>query len=298
VRAGDARAAESGGEPLLEFREVSKRYGEFLLDRVSFSLPRGYICGLVGPNGAGKTTIVKLLLNLVDRDAGRIEVAGLDPAEHETAVKARIGFVHEVPTFYEHLSLEAIGDIVGSFYTAWDEALFASLLVEFDLPPRVRFGTLSRGMRTKGALALALAHRAELLVLDEPTAGLDPVFRRALLERLAGYVSDGRASVLLSTHITSDLERIADFVTYVRAGRVVLSATRDELAERWAIVRGGPALLEGEARALLSGWERAPHGVTALTFDAPGLRRRLAGHEGVVERATLEDIMFYTGRSC
>jgi ABC-2 type transport system ATP-binding protein len=298
VTAGEVRAAESGAEPLLEFREVSKRYGEFLLDRVSFSLPRGYICGLIGPNGAGKTTIVKLLLNLVHRDGGRIELAGLDPAEHETAVKARIGFVHEVPTFYEHLSLEAIGAIVGSFYPAWDQALFASLLAAFDLPPRVRFGALSRGMRTKGALALALAHRAELLVLDEPTAGLDPVFRRALLERLAGYVSDGRASVLISTHITSDLERIADFVTYVRAGRLVLSATRDELAERWAIVRGGPALLEGEARALLSGWERAPHGVTGLTFDAPGLRRRLAGHEVVVERATLEDIMFYTGRSC
>ena len=298
MTAGDVRAVDTGAEPLLEFREVSKRYGAFLLDRVSFTVPRGYVCGLIGPNGAGKTTIVNLLLNLVHRDAGRIEVAGQDPAEHEIAVKGRIGFVHEVPSYYEHLSLKAIGRIVGSFYPAWDDALFASLLMEFDLPPRARFGTLSRGMRTKGALALALAHRAELLVLDEPTAGLDPVFRRALLERLAAYVSDGRASVLISTHITSDLERLADFVTHVRAGRVMLSATRDELAERWAIVRGGPALLEGEARALLSGWERTPHGVTGLTFDAPALRRRLVGHDVVVERATLEDIMFYTERSC
>jgi len=298
VRADAVRAEDTGAEPLLEFREVSKRYEGFALDGVSFSVPRGFICGLIGPNGAGKTTIVKLLLNLVHRDAGRIELAGLDPAEHETAVKARIGFVHEVPSYYEHLSLKAIGRIVGSFYPAWDGALFAALLTDFDLPPRARFGTLSRGMRTKGALALALAHRAELLVLDEPTAGLDPVFRRALLERLAGYVSDGRASVLISTHITSDLERIADFVTYVRAGRVVLSATRDELAERWAIVRGGPALLEGDARALMSGWERAPHGVTGLTFDAPALRSRLGGRDVVLERATLEDIMFYTGRSC
>jgi ABC-2 type transport system ATP-binding protein len=124
------------------------------------------------------------------------------------------------------------------------------------------------------------------------------VFRRALIERLAGYVSDGRSSVLLSTHITSDLERVADFVTYVRAGRVAVSATREDLAERWAIVRGGPALLEEEARALLSGWERTPHGVTGLTFDAPALRRRFAGHQVVVEPATLEDIMVYTGRSC
>jgi len=285
-------------EPLLEFQDVSKRYESFALDGVSFSLPRGYIGGLIGPNGAGKTTIVKLLLNLVSRDAGRIGVAGLDPVGDEVAVKRRIGFVHEVPSYYEHLSLDAIGRMIGRFYPAWDGALFASLLSEFDLPPRPRFGSLSRGMRTKGALALALAHRAELLVLDEPTAGLDPVFRRALLERLAAYVSDGRASVLLSTHITSDLERMADFITYVRAGRVVLSATRDELAERWAVVRGGLALLDEGTRGMLAGYESGPHGVIGLTADAPALRRRLAGQAFVIERATLEDIMFYTGRSC
>ena len=285
-------------KPLLEFRNVSKRYEGFALDGVSFSLPRGHIGGLIGPNGAGKTTIVKLLLNLVSRDGGRIEVAGQDPAEDEVAVKRRIGFVHEVPSYYEHLSLNAIGRLIARFYPEWDGPLFASLLREFDVPPRPRFGSLSRGMRTKGALALALAHRAELLVLDEPTAGLDPVFRRALLERLAAYVSDGRASVLLSTHITSDLERMADFITYVRAGRVVLSATRDELAERWATVRGGSVLLEEGIRSMLSGYESGPHGVTGLTADAPALRRRLAGQAVVIERATLEDIMFYTGRSC
>jgi ABC-2 type transport system ATP-binding protein len=295
----ESAAAQDGmDEPLVEFRDVSKRYEGFALDRVSFVLPRGYIGGLIGPNGAGKTTIVKLLLNLVRRDGGRIAVAGLDPAEDEVAVKRRIGFVHEVPSYYEHLSLDAIGRVVGRFYPAWDAALFASLLNEFDLPAHARFGSLSRGMRTKGALALALAHRAELLVLDEPTAGLDPVFRRALLERLAAYVAEGRASVLISTHVTSDLERLADFITYVRAGRVVLSATRDELAERWAVVRGGSALLDADTRDLLAGYERGPHGVTGLTSDAPALRRRLAGRQAVVERATLEDIMFYMGRSC
>jgi len=206
--------------------------------------------------------------------------------------------VHEVPSYYEHLSLNAIGRMIARFYPEWDGPLFASLLREFDVPPRPRFGSLSRGMRTKGALALALAHRAELLVLDEPTAGLDPVFRRALLERLAAYVADGHASVLISTHITSDLERLADFITYVRAGRVVFSAARDELAERWATVRGGSVLLEEGTRSMLAGYESGPHGVTGLTADAPALRRRLAGEAVVIERATLEDIMFYMGRSC
>ena len=286
------------GEPLLEFRSVSKRYPGFALEDLSFSLPRGCIGGLIGPNGAGKTTIVKLLLNLVRRDGGWITVAGRDPAEDEVAVKQRIGFVHEVPSYYEHLSLDAIGRVVGRFYGGWDGVLFSSLLREFDLPARSRFGSLSRGMRTKGALALALAHHADLLVLDEPTAGLDPVFRRALLERLAAYVAEGRASVLISTHVTSDLERLADYITYVRGGRVVLAATRDELAERWAIVRGGPALLGEGTRALLAGSETGPHGVTGLTSDAPALRRRLAGCDVVFERATLEDIMLYMGRSC
>ena len=285
-------------EPLLAFRNVSKHYPGFALDNVSFSLPRGYIGGLIGPNGAGKTTIVKLLLNLVHRDSGEIGVAGMDPARQEVAVKQRLGFVHEVPSYYDHLSLDAIGAIVGRFYPAWDAARYASLLRAFDLPARQRFGFLSRGMRTKGALALALAHRAELLVLDEPTAGLDPVFRRSLIEQLAEYVSDGRASVLLSTHITSDLERIADFITFVRAGRLVLSATRDELARRWAIVRGGPELLHGETKTLLAGYESGPHGVAALTPDAPAVRRALARQAVVVEPATLEDIMYYAGRSC
>jgi ABC-2 type transport system ATP-binding protein len=286
------------GGPLLAFRNVSKQYAGFTLDNVSFSLPRGYIGGLIGPNGAGKTTIVKLLLNLVHRDSGEIDVAGMDPARQEVAVKQRIGFVHEAPSYYDHLSLDAIGAFVGRFYPTWDAARYASLLRAFDLPSRQRFGLLSRGMRTKGALALALAHRAELLVLDEPTAGLDPVFRRSLIEQLAEYVSDGRASVLLSTHITSDLERIADFITFVRAGRLVLSATRDELARQWAIVRGGPELLHDETRKLLAGYESGPHGVAALTPDAPALRRKLARQSVLVEPATLEDIMYYAGRSC
>jgi len=251
VTADAVRAEDMGVEPLLEFRHVSKRYEGFVLDDVSFSVPRGFICGLIGPNGAGKTTIVKLLLNLVRCDGGRIEVAGLDSAEHEVAVKRRIGFVHEVPSYYEHLSLEAIGGSSGTSNPDWDGALFVSLLKEFDLPKRP--GTVpSRGHAHEVRAGAGPGPPRGTPRARRATAGLDPVFRRALLERLAGYVSDGRASVLLSTHITSDLERIADFVTYVRAGRVMLSASRDELAERWAVVRGGPALLDGESRALLS----------------------------------------------
>jgi ABC-2 type transport system ATP-binding protein len=145
---------------------------------------------------------------------------------------------------------------------------------------------------------LALSHHAELLVLDEPTAGLDPIFRRSLLERLAAYVGDGRASVMFSTHITSDLDRTADYITFIRDGRLVFSSTREEVFDRWFVVRGDPRVLDDSIRQALAGVEVGPHAFTGLTSDAAGVRRQLAGREAVIEAATLEDIMYYTGRSC
>jgi len=284
--------------PILELRGVTKHYPGFSLRDVSFSLPRGYVCGLIGPNGAGKTTIVKMILGLVRPEGGALRVCGDDPVTAERAVKERIGFVHEVPGYYDHLRVGAIASIVRPFYSRWDQPLFEALVREFEVPTGKWFGSLSRGTRTKAALALALAHHADLLVLDEPTAGLDPVFRRSLLERLAAYVADGQASVLFSTHITSDLERTADYLTFIRDGRLVFSATREEVFDRWFVVRGDPRVLDDSIRQSLAGVEVGPHAFTGLTSDAAGVRRQLAGREAVVETATLEDIMYYAGRSC
>jgi ABC-2 type transport system ATP-binding protein len=284
--------------PILELRGVSKHYPGFSLREVSFSLPRGHVCGLIGPNGAGKTTIVKMILGLVRPEGGALRVCGDDPVTAERAVKDRIGFVHEVPAYYDHLRVGAIASIVRPFYSRWDQPLFEALVREFEVPTGKWFGSLSRGTRTKAALALALAHHADLLVLDEPTAGLDPVFRRSLLERLAAYVADGQASVLFSTHITSDLERTADYLTFIRDGRLVFSATREEVFDRWFVVRGDPRVLDDSIRQSLAGVEVGPHAFTGLTSDAAGVRRQLAGREAVVEAATLEDIMYYAGRSC
>ena len=285
-------------EPVLELRGVTKHYRDFSLRDVSFSLPRGYVCGLIGPNGAGKTTIVKMILGLVRPVEGALRVFGEDPVLAEAAVKDRIGFVHEVPSFYDHLDLRALASIVRPFYSRWDQPLFERLVREFDVPAGKRFGSLSRGTRTKAALALALAHHAELLVLDEPTAGLDPVFRRSLLERLAAYVEDGRASVLFSTHVTGDLERMADYITFIRDGRLVFSSTREDVFGRWVIVRGDPRALNDSDRKRFAGVEVGPHAFTGLTDDAAAARQGFAGREVVVEAATLEDIMYYTGRPC
>jgi len=283
---------------VLELRGVGKRYEGFALEDISLTLPPGVIMGLIGPNGAGKSTIIKLILNLVHRDTGDLRAFGADVARDEAAVKARIGFVHEVPAYYPHMTIAGLGALVAQFYPTWDAARFTQLLREFDLPPRKRFGRLSRGMRTKVALALALSHHAELLVLDEPTSGLDPVFRRELLERLSAYIGEEGASVLFSTHITADLERAADHITFVQGGRLVFSSTRDDVIEGWALVKGPIALLDDDVRAWLKGVEVGPLGFVGVSDDIGAARRRFSGREVVIERPSLEDIMCYTRRVC
>jgi ABC-2 type transport system ATP-binding protein len=188
-----------------------------------------------------------------------------------------------------------VAKTVAPFYRDWDEGLFLRLIREFDLPPRKRFAKLSRGMKMKFALATALSHKADLLILDEPTSGLDPVFRRDLLSRLSAFIQDAGKSVLFSTHITADLERIADFITFIRDGEVVFSAPKDDILGAWAVVKGGPEILAEEYRPLFKAVRRREFVVQALTADAADARRRL-GPGAVVERATLEDIMFYMSK--
>ncbi len=285
-------------EPIVELSGVTRAYDGFMLRDVSFTLPRGYIMGLIGPNGAGKTTLIKMMLGLVRRDGGEMRVLGTDPATDSAGVRARIGFVHEAAAYAEHLRVGTIAGMVRRFYPAWDQSVFDRLRQDFALSLDTRVGKLSRGMRTKLGLALALSHRPELLLLDEPTSGLDPLARRDLLERLAAFIADGRTSVLFSTHITTDLERVSDFITFIQSGRLVFSATRDDVMERWGVVRAAPGLLDAEAGRFFKGFERGPHACTGLTDDIGAARRRFAGMDVVVERASLEDIMFYTERSC
>jgi ABC-2 type transport system ATP-binding protein len=281
-------------EAVLELAGVGKSWGTFALRDVSFRVPPGYITGLVGPNGAGKTTLVRIVLDLVRADAGRIRIFDRDHRAHGAALRSRIGFVHDRPTCYEQLPVQQLGPLVGSFYATWDENTFQGLIREFELPPRRKVSALSRGMRVKLGLALALSHQAELLVLDEPTTGLDPVFRRELLERLSGLISDGRTSVLLSTQILSDLERIADFVIFLRRGEVLYEGVKDDLVDRWAVVRGGPDIAAELEEVAVRGLRETKMGIEALIEDIEVARRRF-GERAVVERATLDDVFLLLG---
>jgi ABC-2 type transport system ATP-binding protein len=277
-------------EHALQVHGLRKSFEGFQLRDVSFKLPKGHVMGLVGPNGAGKTTVVKLIMNLITPEAGEIKILGLDHRKQEAEAKAQIGFVYDVMPFYADVSLLNTKKAIAPFYEKWNEALFSDLAATFELPLKKAVKKLSQGMRTKFALALALSHEAELLILDEPTTGLDPVFRRELLHGLSGLLQDEGKSVLFSTHITSDLERIADYVAFIRDGSIRLTETREELREVWGIIRGDESEISALAPELWRGARRHSHGIDVLTSDADVARRAL-GDSVVVERASFEDIV-------
>jgi ABC-2 type transport system ATP-binding protein len=283
-------------ETAIRVTDLRKHYKGFALKDVSFALPRGFVMGLVGPNGAGKTTIIKLIMNLIRPDGGRIEIFGLDHRAHEAEVKSRIGWVYDVPPFYDDVSLQDTKRSVALFYEKWNEALFGEMVSQFQLPMKKKVKKLSNGMRTKFALALALSHDADLLVLDEPTTGLDPVFRRELLHGLSGLLQDESKSILFSTHITTDLERIADYVTFLRDGEVTLTASREELLEKWGVVRGDEETIAPLDPATRHGIRRHAHGVDVLTSDSAAARAT-CGERVIVDPASFEDIVVLLDRT-
>lgn len=281
-------------DDLLVVERIRKAWDVLALDDVSFRLPPGHIMGIAGPNGSGKTTLIRLILGHIRPDGGAIRVFGEDPEVSGPAIRSRIGFVLDRPISYEHLSVARLGKVVADFYSGWDELEFQRLLDEFELPHRRRASALSRGMRVKLGLALALAHNAELLVLDEPTTGLDPVFRRELLARLSAIIADGRTSVLFSTQILTDLERVADFAVFLRNGRVLFSGPKDDLLDRWAIVRGGPELAAVAGADGVRGIRRSRMGFDVL-FDDPVAAKLHCDGPAVVERPTLDDVFLLLG---
>jgi ABC-2 type transport system ATP-binding protein len=282
-------------ENVLEVKSLRKNYKGFSLKDLSFAIPKGYVTGLIGPNGAGKTTIIKLIMNLIRKDGGSIQVFGMDNLEHEIEIKSRIGFVYDTHYFYEDMSLNAIKSAIGPFYSTWDEKTYASLIERFELPSRKKFKSLSKGMKMKFAIALALSHDADFIIMDEATLGLDPVFRREFLEMLSQIIQDENKSVLFSTHITSDLERIADYIVFAQDGSIIFSTSKDELLENWGMVRAREDFRHPENATIFKGFRRREHVFEGLTCDVSAARRTL-GSDSVIDKASLEDIMFFISK--
>ncbi|MCD4651816.1 MAG: ABC transporter ATP-binding protein [Candidatus Cloacimonetes bacterium] len=277
---------------IVQLENVAKHYPAFSLKSINFNLAQGYLTGLVGPNGAGKTTLIKLLMSLLLPDSGEVCLFGKTYSNAEKQIKERIGFVYETPHFYDEFNLDTIAGIIAPFYSQWDKIIYKKLQQDFDLNPKAKFGKLSKGERTKFALNVALCHHAELLVLDEPTAGLDPVFRRELLEYFGGLISEGDTTILIATHITSDLDRTADYVTMISGGEIVLSSEKDRLLEDYKIIKGGVEL--EKYKNYFIGYRQNEFGIEALVNGASSIIEIGVDNDVVLEKPTLEDILFYT----
>lgn len=276
----------------LEISNLSKSYKGFHLNNVSFNLPTGYIMGLIGPNGAGKTTIIKSIMNLVMKQQGEIKVFGLDHQEAEVEIKKRIGFVYDTPGFYSHLNLKRLKSVIAPFYEKWDDTVFDDLVYRFGLPLDKSIKQFSRGMSMKASIAIALSHHADFIIMDEPTSGLDPVVRREMLDLLRDIMQDENKSILFSSHVTTDIEQAADYITYVNRGEVVFSKTKDEVNENYALVKGGNDLLDADTRKSMVSVRKGDFGFEGLTDDLDKARK-LFGDQAIYDKASLEDIMFF-----
>lgn len=277
---------------IFELSGVSKHFSGFSLEDVSFSLPHGFIMGFIGQNGAGKTTTIKLMLNMLNRDGGDIRIFGQDNITYEQEIKERIGVVLDQPFYVEDWTLRDVEAAVSPFYTKWDAAAYRLQLREFALDPKKKVKELSRGMKVKLMIAVALSHQADLLILDEPTSGLDAVARNELMEILSAFIADENKGVLFSTHITSDLEKIADYITFIRDGRILSSSTKDALLERYRIVRGGLGVLNSVQQREIIGYRE--HGVG---FDGliESNKLRLLPASVMTEKSNLDEIVVRFG---
>ncbi|MCY6370884.1 ABC transporter ATP-binding protein [Clostridium ganghwense] len=282
-------------ENILEVKNLRKEYNDFTLNNISFSLEKGFIMGFIGPNGAGKSTTIKLIMNLIHKNHGEIKVFGLDNIEHEKEIKNRIGFVYDENYYYEELSLEKMKKIIAPFYTKWDDKVFNKYMKQFDLNPKKKIKELSKGMKMKFSLAIALSHNAELIIMDEPTSGLDPVFRREILDILYSLIQDENKSVFFSTHITTDLEKIADYITFINKGKIIFSEPKDDIMESYGIVKGGLDILNSSTKKEFISIRENSFGFEALTNNVERIKR-LFKNEVLIEKPSLEDIMVYSVR--
>ncbi|ASA21697.1 ABC transporter ATP-binding protein [Paenibacillus donghaensis] len=278
---------------VIEISQVSKTYNRFAIKELDFTIRKGFITGLIGPNGAGKTTLIKMIMGMVYPDQGSIRIFGEENLLHAASIKDRIGYVSDENYYYEHLTVKQMKKITAPFYSQWNEELCQRYLDHFKLPEDKKIKELSKGMKMKFALAIALSHGAELLIMDEPTAGLDPVFRRELLDLLSEHIQDENKSILFSTHNTTDLGRIADYIVFVNDGKLVFDEMKDVLPEKYMLVKGGKELLDRDVRAWFTGLRETAHGFEGLVSN------RAEGEKyfksiAICETPTLEEIMYFT----
>ena len=274
-------------ENALEIRNLTKHYAGFTLDGLNLTLPAGCIMGFIGENGAGKSTTIKLILDLVRRDAGDVRVLGHQDVGENRRLKEQLGVVMDECGFTENLTLRDIGRIMKNCYRTWDQAQFDAYAKRFDLPGGKRIKEYSRGMKMKLSIAVALSHGSKLLILDEATSGLDPIVREEILDVFLDFIQDENHSILISSHIISDLEKICDYIALIHQGRLLFCEPKDELLDRYAMVKCGEKEYAALDPSRVIGARHSGFGVEAL------LPRGSVPAGMAADPATLEEIMLY-----
>lgn len=278
-------------ENILELERVSKRFPEsgFALKEISFALPYGAVLGLVGENGAGKTTAIGCILNTVRKEGGRIRLFGREMGDEDTELREQIGVVYDGENFPGYLTARQLSDSMGGLYRTWDKALFERYLEEFSVPSGQKIRSYSKGMGMKLAIAAALSHHPKLLILDEATGGLDPVIRDEMLDLFLDFVQEEDHSILLSSHITSDLEKIADYIAFLHKGELLLTASKNELAYQYAILRCKEKQFLAMDREDILAYRKRDYQTDVLVSDGKMAQKKYKGV--VADHASVEEIM-------
>ncbi len=280
----------------IEIRGLTKKYDGFTLDNISFDVPKGSIMGFIGQNGAGKTTTINSILNVIRWDRGEIKLLGCDMPQDETKAKEQISAIFDVLPFNEDMSAYHLNKVMRGIWKEWNPEIFAEYLDRFNLPVKKKFAKFSKGMKMKLQIAAGLSHNAKLLIMDEATTGLDPVVRNEILDIFLEYLQDESNSILMSSHITSDLEKIADRVTFIDNGRVLLTGIKDEIIDNHGMVKCSKKDFKDFLREDYISARVTDFGVEMLVDDRSNIAKKYSG--AVIDKVSLEEIMlFYVNRN-
>ncbi|MBE5805418.1 MAG: ABC transporter ATP-binding protein [Clostridiales bacterium] len=273
----------------IEIKGLKKKYPEFELGSLDLNIPSGIIVGLIGENGVGKTTLIKSILNIIKKDEGEIKIFNKDYIKYESEIKEDIGIVLDNSFFPEILNSKNINSIMSKIYKNWDTNLFYKYLKDFNIKDNQTIKTMSKGMRKKVEIATALAHHPKLLILDEPTSGLDPVIRNEVLDIFLDFIKDEEHTILLSTHITSDLEHIADHIVFIDKGKKMLDKPKDEIIDNYGILKCDIDVFENIDKNDIVSYKKNKYNYEILVNNAELCKKKY--NNCIIDRITLEDLM-------
>ena len=278
-------------ENSIEVKELSITYREFSIDKISFTVPKGSIMGFIGQNGAGKTTTLKAILNLIKRQSGEIKILGLDNIKDERKIKEQIGVVFDESYFHDNLTIKDITKMMKNIYKNWDNNTFAKYINKFKLPQDKIVKDFSRGMKMKLSIAVALSHDPKILILDEATSGLDPIVREEILDIFLDFIQDEEHSILISSHITGDLEKVADYITFIDDGKIIFSKNKDELCDDMGIVKCKEREYQTISKGYIIRYRKNSFGYEVLVNN----RTKLAANypDMIIEKPSIEEIMLF-----